>query len=59
MNQTTVVTDSDIKALRREALAAGDVAQAAICTIALHPYWTSETARAECARVIRAAADAV
>jgi len=53
------VTDSDIKTLRREALAAGDVAQAAICTIALHPYWTSETARIECARVIRAAADAL
>jgi len=55
----SIVSNADIKALRREALEANDLAQAAICTIALHPYWTYASARVECARVIRAAADAV
>lgn len=45
----SAVTDEQIKALREEALAAGDHAQAAICDHALDG---DANARAECARVI-------
>lgn len=44
------VTDEQIRALRNEALEAGDVAQAAICTVALTSR--AEWALADCARAI-------
>lgn len=52
--QTTIetVTDEQIKALRSEARAAGDMRQAHICNMALDG---DDAARAECVRVIRAA----
>jgi hypothetical protein len=55
------ITDSQIQDLRTEALMAGDAAQVELCNIALG--WapevsgvTRESARRECARVIRDAA---
>lgn len=66
---STEITTAQIKQLRDEALAAGDYAQVDVCERALatetvdqdgHAIaladWTQDEARAECARVIRAAA---
>lgn len=51
---TTIDTiATSVERLRAEAATAGDLAQVAICDRALDG---DETARAECARVIRAAA---
>lgn len=50
---TRVEMAAAIERLRTEAATAGDLAQVAICDRALDG---DETARAECARVIRAAA---
>jgi hypothetical protein len=69
MGTTPDVTDEQIRALRQEALAAGDYRQVDICQRALatdtvdqdgnaiaFADWSREEARAECARVIAEAA---
>lgn len=69
MTTTTPVTDRQIVALQTEAAAAGDLAQVAICELALNGWSddvdmselastrvrNQDSARVECARVIRAA----
>jgi len=50
------ITNEQIKALHKEALDAGDLAQSVLCRIALDRLDGHEAARAECVRVIRAAA---